>query len=443
MYPSRVVDLRSRAGGRETREPPDSHQLRLFGWRSWFGMGAWAIADKGLVNGSNFMISVALARWLSPQDYGAFTLAFAIFLLLGSGHTALFTDPMLVFGAGTYRERSPAYLGVLLRGHWAFTAAASLIFFAAAIAVMLAGHSVLANALVALAFASPLILLHWLLRQACYMRLDARQAACAGASYMMCVVLGTYLLHHRGWLSPATAISLMGLASLASALGMFISLGMRRPHAREPQLFHDVVADHWCYGRWSLGTYALSWIQQGIYYLLLPAWGGLGAVAALKAIVNLTMPIMHTYGALSCVLVPALVGAREGAAGSRIARSAFGLLSVGALLYWVFLGLFHRSLVHWLYNGQYDAYAGLLWVVSAIPILYAGEIVLGSVLRSRERPHHVFWANMLSAITALTVGAAFVFSFGLHGAVVGLLCSSIATVGTMALVLRRRRLADD
>ncbi len=118
-------------------------------------------------------------------------------------------------------------------------------------------------------------------------------------------------------------------------------------------------------------------------------------------------------------------------------------MSVGALLYWVFLGLFHRSVIHWLYNGQYDAYAGLLWVVSAIPILYAGEIVLGSVLRSRERPHHVFWANMLSAITTLTVGAACVFAFGLHGAVVGLFCSSIATMATMALVLRRHRLADD
>jgi O-antigen/teichoic acid export membrane protein len=432
-----MTDVCVTAGARDRLEGADLQQHAVIAAGAWLRKGVWAIADKGLVNGSNFAVNIALARWLLPQDYGAFALASTIFLLLGSGHTALLTDPMLVFGAGTYRDRSPAYLAVLLQGHWAFTAAASVVLFAAALGVKLAGHNALSSALVAFGFASPFILLHWLLRQTCYMRLDAHQAAYAGISYTLTVIMGAGVLYHGDWLSPATGIALMGVASLAAALQMFASLRRQRPHAQERQLFHDIVADHWRYGRWSLGSYALAWIEQSTYYLLLPVWGGLGAAGSLKAIVNLTQPITHTYGALSFVLVPALVGAGQGTAFSRIARRALGLLALGAFLYWMFLGVGHRAVVHWLYNGQYDADAGLLWIVAAIPIVYAGEIVLGSVLRSRERPRDAFLAYMLSAGSALTLGAALVAALGLRGAAVGLLCSSIATVGMMAWLLRR------
>src|ERR1035437_4795337 len=78
-----------------------------------------AILDQGLFAGSNFLLNVLLARWIAPADYGAFALAYSVFLLLGVFHSALPTGPMLVFGPGKYRERFPEYIGILLRGHFA------------------------------------------------------------------------------------------------------------------------------------------------------------------------------------------------------------------------------------------------------------------------------------------------------------------------------------
>ena len=83
----------------------------------WVGKGSLAILDQGLFAGSNFLLNVLLARWLDPADYGAFALAYSVFLLLGVFHTAILTEPMLVFGPGKYRERFHEYLGILLRGH--------------------------------------------------------------------------------------------------------------------------------------------------------------------------------------------------------------------------------------------------------------------------------------------------------------------------------------
>ena len=51
--------------------------------RCWIGRGFWTIADQALLSGSNFIVSVLLARHLSASDYGSFTVAFAIFSFIG------------------------------------------------------------------------------------------------------------------------------------------------------------------------------------------------------------------------------------------------------------------------------------------------------------------------------------------------------------------------
>src|SRR5690606_25728151 len=81
------------------------------------GKGFWAVMDQGLFAFSNFLVNILLARWLAPESYGAFSIAFSLFLVLGTFHTALLTEPMLVFGASKYRYSFAEYLRVLLRGH--------------------------------------------------------------------------------------------------------------------------------------------------------------------------------------------------------------------------------------------------------------------------------------------------------------------------------------
>src|ERR1700685_915370 len=104
----------------ELETPSKGEQLRtsLKGWMPWVGKGSLAVLDQGLFASSNFLLNVLLARWLAPADYGAFALAYSIFLLLLVLHNALLTAPMLVFGSGKYRERFREYLGVLLRVHF-------------------------------------------------------------------------------------------------------------------------------------------------------------------------------------------------------------------------------------------------------------------------------------------------------------------------------------
>jgi hypothetical protein len=84
---------------------------------AWAHKGGFAILDQALFAGTNFLVNVLLARWLEPAQYGAFAVAYAVFLLLTTFHTAVLTEPMLVFGAGKYADRFPQYMGLLISGH--------------------------------------------------------------------------------------------------------------------------------------------------------------------------------------------------------------------------------------------------------------------------------------------------------------------------------------
>ena len=48
--------------------------------RTWLQKGLYAVLDQGLISGSNFLLTILLARWLAPEQYGAYALSFAIFV---------------------------------------------------------------------------------------------------------------------------------------------------------------------------------------------------------------------------------------------------------------------------------------------------------------------------------------------------------------------------
>ena len=150
--------------------------------RRAIGNSFWSVADQGLFAVSNFVLNLILARWLSAADYGAFSLAFTLFLLLGTVHTALVVEPLLVFGAGRYNANVGAYLRSVLNLHWVLAALLSLVlgalvFLWPSLRVQLGGTTL------ALMFTAPLILFQWLARRACYIDLQPALAARAGGVY--------------------------------------------------------------------------------------------------------------------------------------------------------------------------------------------------------------------------------------------------------------------
>ena len=406
----------------------------------WLRKGSWTILDQGLFAGSNFALNILLARWMLPEEYGAFTVAFSVFMLLGTLHSGLLTEPMLVFGPGRYRAWLPQYLSGLLRGNAGFSALSALVLGLVGYGCYEYGAEEVATVLFTLALAQPFILFLWLVRRACYVYHQPRWAALSGLLYAALVLLGAWVLARTAWLSAVTALGLMSGASLVAALT--ITLGrLRFPLlAPLPERKTRVAAvQHWRYGRWIVGTGLLGWVVGYLPVLVLPAVAGLEAGGALKALWNFTLPALHVYTALSSLLLPTLVRVRGTDRFAPLVWKLTGLAAVAGALYWTLLGLFGRPMIDWLYAGQYVEYADLLWLVGGLLMAGIG-VVMSVALKALERPETVFRAFLFSALSVLTVGTACIYAFGLVGALLSLLLgTAVETALELYFFLRRKR----
>lgn len=396
--------------------------------------GGLAILDQGLFAGTNFLANVLLARWLEPAEYGVFAIAYSGFIFLATFHTALLTEPMLIFGAGKYAEHFPHYLRLLLYGHWGVTGMMAVLVGIAALLCWWGNAGALAHVLAALAFALPCILLQWLVRRAFYVRFQPHWSAVGGALYLILMLAGMQGAHWLHGLSPASAIAIMGLASLV--VGLVLTVLLRSQQGSPPPRLglHTVLADHWRYGKWASMTTASTWVSREIYYPLLPVWAGLEGSAAVRALMNLVMPLLHTNAAITILLMPRCVQAlkAEGKAGlDRMLRLAFLLLATGAVLYWGVILVCRHTVLPWIYGGRYDAYTELLLLVGCLPLLEAAMNVWSAALRAVERPDEVFWCHLVALSITMTGGLWLLATHGVAGALMGRLVASLAATAAL------------
>jgi O-antigen/teichoic acid export membrane protein len=401
-----------------------------------FARHLFAIADQGLYSVSNFALQILLARWLPEESYGAFATTYAVFHLLTLVHTAVLTEPMLVFGSRRYRDRISGYHVVLIRFH----AVVSLLLTALLLGVFQylrsIGEGGLAEGALGIAIASGFILLFYIYRKICYVVNRVGSAAISGGVYLVVMLAGAFALNAGGRLTILSAYLLMGVGALIATLilHLLLGIGAKVPEQARPGMM-EAFNEHWAYGRWAFGTAVLIWIPSKVYYLVLPYSGGLEANAAFRALMNLVMPITQANMALATVMLPSLARIQDRTLFERQLRTMTLAVTGGTVAYWMLIGLFGGTLIDLAYGGRYVEQAHYLWVMGGVPVVSWLALAERSALKAIERPDLVFWANVGSAALALSVGVYLTFEYEVIGAVSAMLMA----YSVMFVVLRLQR----
>lgn len=399
----------------------------------------WAVADQGIFAISNMGISLLLARWLSPSEYGLFVLAYSSFWLFGTVHAAFFLQPLIVLGNGKFRDRFPAYIGALLKTHWKISLFGSLLFVTIGLFFWFLQEQGVALLFWSLSISGPLILFQEIMRRAAYVLKSPQWASYAGAAYFILVVTGSITLLEMGVLSVASSVGLLGLGSLVSGIGLMIRLGIGKPRSEQPLSPDFILRTHWGFGKWNIGVSIGSWTLANIYYFILSLEYGLEETAALRALLLLFMPILHTIVAIPRVLTGTLVRDKETVNSNQTVWVTLLALSIGSALYSFLIGHYRYPIVNWLFNGQFDAYANQLWLIGIIPILIAVSSVLGAVLQARERPDIQFHTLLRSVLLSLPIGLVLTKYWGITGAIGSMIFSYLLSAGY--LYIRWHKLA--
>jgi O-antigen/teichoic acid export membrane protein len=432
----------------EVATPVDPERSSDSSGTRWFSQvfsaartGSLAVLGQGLFAGSQFLMNLLLARWLSLEQYGAFAVAYSGFLLFLMLYGACVYEPLIVFGSGRHAERFQEYFGLLARGNVLVLAGFSCLMFASSFLLSRFFPSGVETDFKALSLAAPFVLVTLLGRGGFYARMKPGEAAWGGAFYFVVLIAAITLLRWNDRLSGSTAFLSMGLAGLASNVFMLYRLGFRWRRASGNLRMNQVWGDHWDYGRWALASALVAWFPQNIYYGLLPAKTGLEGAAALRALTNLINPVLQTLSALAAVLIPTLVRHYQ-QGGMMKMRSTMRTLTVllipGSVVYLLVLWLGRSFLFQLLYAGKYQEYRTWpLLFTGLVPIAVTAAIIVGSALRALEKPKWILWSYVASTVSVIVIGLPLTLHSGVLGATESLFMSSLVAAVTMAWFFHR------
>jgi O-antigen/teichoic acid export membrane protein len=431
-------------GAGEERVSPFTRRFITEKFLPWVGKGGLALLDFGLYSGSNFLLGILLARWMAPEQYGAYALVFSIFILVTFLYQALLLEPLSVFSGTTYSKNLRGYLKSNFWLHWGVSAVICVLMAATAIAAKVWWHSpASAMAFAGMTAATPFILIHALGRRSFYLKLSPGPAAFGSSFYCVLVVAGSFLVYKLGWLSAFSAFLVMGFAALVGGVIMVFQLNAKLEPATAEMQLSETWKKHWDYGKWALGTCIVGWIPTYVYIPLVSKFSGLAVAAELRALMNLGGPVLQTYAALSMLFLPyaARIQGEEGRQGSTaLTRKLTALFVAGAVAYWMVLIPLRHPLFQLLYNGKYIDASSLLPLFAAETVIWSAALGPAIVLRAMEYPRSLFFANGAASIVAIVFGIPATRYFGLHGVVWSMVLANVLYV-IVAFILLEKKLS--
>lgn len=385
----------------------------------------FAVLDQAAFSGSTLFLNIMLARWLNPESYGAFVVAYSFLVLFQSLYTAVFNEPITILGSGKYKDNFLRYMAFIVYGHLGISVFLLIIF--GVLLRLLFKDSPLGHAFGGLGISMPFILLFNIIRRSFYVDLQPDKAALNSVVYFSCILLGTSILNSYGKLSPFNVF--LSMAFISGFISLFFlkyqciqwSKGESKLSCRE------VLTAHFKYGRWTIGAHLLNWVPTNMYFIVFPIFIGLSSTGALRAMLNFALLILHLVGALNLLFLPIIsrkFSERNIDSLHKSVRLYTAFILIFTTAYWIMLVLAGDYLKDFLYNDKYESISGLFWLIGSLPLLYAISMPRSYALRAMGHVQKVF---LSSAITALSVVAGIVLAifWELKGAIIGLIISAL------------------
>jgi hypothetical protein len=390
--------------------------------RAWGAKSVHSLADQGLTSLTSFCVSFLLARWMPPEVYGAYAIAFAGYLFVCGFHNVIVLEPMSVIGPSRHAAVLSGYFRAQIVVHAVLVGILSAVVALAGVIVWrIAPHSPLAGAILGSALALPFLLSLWLARRMCYVVHRPLTAMLGSGSCLSFVLLGLYTLRHFGQLSPFSAFLLIGSGSLAGSYLVLRQVGKSVPRAVPGArlAWLSTLKENWSYGRWLVGSTIFYSISGQVQMFLAAAFLGLGGAGILRAMLLPSSVMTQVVTAAGLLVLPGFSSDFGRGAIERIRQKAVVVSCVlggSGLVFVALLALVATRAEHFLFSAKYAGYAWLMPILALIPAANGFTMGYSTALRASQRPHFDLLANAIAAPIAVVSALCFIHWWGLAGA---------------------------
>lgn len=391
---------------------------------------SWTAADQVASSLTNLALTYAALRATDLEGFGAFSLAFGVYLLVLAVSRAVASEPLVVFHAAdepSARRAGAASLGVAVAA--GVLAAAGL----AVAAVVLPPR--LAPAFAAMAVVIVGLLLQDALR---FVFIASARPALAFANDVLWGVVGIVALVAVARVSDSTTFAILAWgAGAAVACGVGLAQAGTLPDIVGGVRFVHAHRD----AAWRFVTEAL--LERGSATVAIVAVGALGGLAALGALDTarlLLQPVLVIVIAVRAFAVAELGrAARRGPARLRRAVTALvGVLTALTGVWTLLLLALPAGLGQRLVSDEWSAARGLLVLVGLQVALRGAAEAWRAGLRARHDVRTGLRARLVQAPTFVAGAAAGAAWAGARGAAWGMVAASLLGAGLLGAAFHLR-----
>lgn len=393
------------------------------------------LVDQALYSGVNFVLSILLARWISPNEYGGYAVAFSIFLLVSTLQVALVAEPMSIFGVSRKGVDTSLYLNVLFRFQWLGSILVSAILIAAALFIKDMDIRV---AQIGMSISLPCTFAYWYLRRACYLEAQTSKALFTSLGYTLSLLGFVMFLLFADRVSSTTVFLSIGLSSLFASILSLRGLGLQifgSLNGFSAIQLQAVLSEMWAFGKWILAAYIANWIVLMAYPLVLAAILGLEFAASFRTMQNLFLPLQQFLASITLLVLPWMAKQRASLGNGRvleISRIAVFASSAAAFLYCLVVVLFRYQLFDILYDNEfYNSFIDLIPYLALASLLSVVPLMLGLSLRVLGKPEVILWSKGSSLFFMMTIGFFLVWQLGMKGVALSLSLSALIELLTL------------
>lgn len=414
--------------GKKTTNPKDLICNILSEFRSQATRkGYIALIDQSLISGVTFFTSVLLARFLRPTEYGAFVLAYAIFLFLNGVQEALVTNPLMVLNAPLEENK--------LRQYVTSTAIFQVLLGLSFIFLLLGTFAFSSHYFPKFAFVSVFPVLAFvvfafqaqeLFRRVLFARMNFSGGFINDLIAYGCQIIGISFLVYTKSLSIVNAFGVIAISFMIAAF--FGCVQCRDFLTGRIFAFKSVMKGNWNQGRWLLGSNLALWISSQSGLFITAFFLGPVGPAVLKASQNIVAPTHIILQSLEN-LIPSPASRKLATKGrlafQRFLNKATKVVLTLVIPYLLLVSLYPEWLLKLFYHDQYKRY-GIIVVLIAVRYIFASSNMVNMIgLRVLRKSKDIFHAYLYAGILTIIVSIPLVKYFGIIGGAIGALLSSI------------------
>ncbi len=384
----------------------------------WCGRGLASLIDQALFSGSQFVVSILLARWLAIAEFGVFSIIYAFVALANALHLAFVAEPLTIFWS-KHEARRIEFLSDAIILNTVFAGCVCII--AVIVLALFKGGLEFREISLVIVF-SVSMSFFWFFRQVSYASMLPWSAVAQTAIYSIVLISGTVFLKLGEALSIVSVL-LMMTASAVFTAGWYLWIHRQSVKLRLSEDARDTVRECLSYARWSVPSAIVMWLAGNVFIIAMPFVSGLEETARLKALLTILLPFQQAMLALSLVMLPALALAsnkHELAPSSRVIFWFFLSATTGAFLFSMALSYTGEFIYGAVYGAQYSARAADLRFGLWLPGIWTLATLGWTILRARRDPISVFKAYMFGLLGGGVIALPVVAAGGATGALIAM-----------------------